>query len=269
LEYIMSLLFPLRRFGSAAATIALLLIATALSGCATTGHSASGDPIEPANRPVFEFNQGLDHKVVRPVAEGYEAHVPAPVRSCVRNVFSNLGDILTSANQLLQGEPAKAGSDISRFGINTTVGVLGCFDPASSMGLAKHKRDFGETLALWGVPPGPYVVLPLLGPSTVRDVFGLVPGWFFDPTSYVAGPAALALKGTQTVSTRSSNLKASDLIDSAALDPYLFTRDAFLAHRLDQIYDGHPPIANAGSAKPEPTEPMPGTEPSPSMAEFN
>jgi phospholipid-binding lipoprotein MlaA len=230
--------------------LAMLVMVTALSGCATTGEG-NGDPIEPANRPVFAFNQGLDHQVVRPVAEGYEAHVPGPVQSCVRNVFSNLGDIFTSINQLLQGEPGRAVSDISRFGINTTIGVLGCFDPASSMGLEKHKRDFGETLALWGVPPGPYVVLPLLGPSTVRDAFGLVPGWFLDPTNYVGGPAALALKGTQIVSTRSSNLRASDLIDSAALDPYLFTRDAFLAHRLDQIYDGHPPIAKADSAKPE------------------
>jgi phospholipid-binding lipoprotein MlaA len=261
-------LFPSRCSGSTAATLTLL-IATALSGCATTGESASGDPIEPANRPVFEFNQGLDHKVVRPVAEGYEAHAPAPVRSCVRNVFSNLGDIFTSVNQLLQGEPGKAVSDISRFGINTTVGVLGCFDPASSMGLDKHKRDFGETLALWGVPPGPYVVLPLLGPSTVRDAFGLVPGWFLDPTNYVAGPAAIALKGTQIVSTRSSNLKASDLIDSAALDPYLFARDAFLAHRLDQIYDGHPPIANADSAQPEQTQPMLGTKPSAGTEDVN
>jgi len=248
MEYTMSPSFQPRRSECAAVTLTIVVIVTALSGCATTGESGNGDPIEPANRPVFAFNQGLDHKVVRPVAEGYEAHVPGPVRSCVRNVFSNLGDIFTSVNQLLQGEPGNAVSDISRFGINTTVGVLGCFDPASSMGLDKHKRDFGETLALWGVPPGPYVVLPLLGPSTVRDAFGLVPGWFFDPTNYVAGPAALALKGTQTVSTRSSNLKASDLIDSAALDPYLFTRDAFLAHRLDQIYDGRPPIAKTDSA---------------------
>src|SRR5258708_4151693 len=251
MEYTMSPPFYPARSGCAAVTLAILVIVTALSGCATTGESGNADPIEPANRPVFELNQGLAHEVVGPVAEGYEAQVPAPVRSCVRNVFSNLGDIFTSVNQLLQGEPGKAVSDISRFGINTTVGVLGCFDPASSMGLDKHKRDFGETLALWGVPPGPYVVLPLLGPSTVRDAFGLVPGWFFDPTNYVAGPAALALKGTQTVSTRSSNLKASDLIDSAALDPYLFTQDAFLAHRLDQIYDVHPPIARPDSAQPD------------------
>lgn len=246
-----------------AATLAMLVVATTLSGCATTDASESGDAIEPANRGVFSFNQGLDHKVLRPVAQGYEAHVPESVRSCVRNVFSNLGDIFTSVNQLLQGEPRKAGSDISRFGINTTVGVLGCFDPATSMGLAKHKRDFGETLALWGVPPGPYVVLPLFGPSTVRDAFGLVPSWFLDPIDYIAGPAIYAVKGTQTVSNRSSNLKASDLVDSAALDPYLFTRDAFLARRLDQIYDGHPPRQQ------EETEPMPRTEPSDGTADLN
>jgi len=193
------------------------------------------------NRAVFGFNQGLDRKVLRPVAEGYVAHVPDPVRSCVSNMFSNLGDIFTSVNQLLQGEPRKAVSDISRFGVNTTVGVLGCFDPATSLGLTKHKRDFGETLALWGTPPGPFVVLPLFGPSTVRDTVGLVPNWLLDPVGNIDnGAAAVALTGTRTVSNRASLLGTTDLIDQAALDPYLFTRDAFLAHRLYEIHDDRP-----------------------------
>jgi phospholipid-binding lipoprotein MlaA len=230
-----------RDLRSAALTALMLVTVTCLDGCATTGASDDPDPNEPANRDVFAFNQGLDRNVLRPVAEGYVADVPAPVRSCVSNVFSNLGDIFTSANQLLQGEPGKAVSDISRFGINTTVGVLGCFDPASSMGLEKHKRDFGETLALWGAPPGPFVVLPLFGPSTVRDAIGLVPGWLLDPVGHItSGAATVAAVGTRTVSTRSSLLKESDLVDQAALDPYLFTRDAYLAHRAYEIRDGQP-----------------------------
>jgi phospholipid-binding lipoprotein MlaA len=230
---------------------AMLLMVAALNGCATTGASDPRDPIEPVNRAVFGFNQGLDRKLLRPVAEGYVAHVAQPVRSCVSNVFANLADLFTSANQLLQGEPRKAVSDISRFGLNTTVGVLGCFDPATAMGLPKHKRDFGETLALWGAPPGPFVVLPLFGPSTVRDTVGSVPTMMLDPVSHISSaPVAVGVAGTKTVSTRASLLKATDLVDQAALDPYLFTRDAYLAHRLYEIYDGHPPAEKADPIEP-------------------
>ena len=215
---------------------ALCVLAT-LTGCASVESRDARDPLEPMNRAVFGFNQGLDHKIIRPVATTYAENVPKPIQNCVGNVFSNLADIRTTVNQLLQGHPVDAASDASRFSINTTVGVLGCFDPATSIGLQKHKKDFGGTFAVWGAPPGAYLVLPLLGPSDVRDAIGLVPSSMIDPVSHISSlPVSIAVNGIKTVDTRASLLGASNIIDSAALDPYQFTRDAFFSIRQRQIF---------------------------------
>jgi phospholipid-binding lipoprotein MlaA len=225
----------------AAAAAALLA-----GACATIPPDAGNNPVDPLeriNRHVFEFNDRVDRAVLKPVAQGYVAVVPEPVRSCVSNFFANLGDVGNALNNLLQGKPVEAVSDVCRIAINTTIGVLGCFDVASKMGLERHNEDFGQTLGRWGIGAGPYLVLPLLGPSSVRDAVGRV------PDAYVAPPQAAgdsvrarnALFALETVDLRARLLDAGRLLEGAALDKYLFTRDAYLQRRRNLVYDGNPP----------------------------
>ena len=212
-----------------------------LSGCAST---ANNDPLEGFNRGIYKFNDVADKAVIKPVAGAYKAVVPSPVRSGVNNFFSNLNTFVSVINDLLQFKLSHAAEGAGRFVINSTFGIAGLIDVASMDGIEKRNEDFGQTLAHWGVGSGPYIVLPFLGPSTIRDTAGLaVDLAAFDPIGYVDDPATrnsmLALK---FIDRRSQYLPASDLLDEAALDPYAFMRDAYFQRRNSQIHDGNVPM---------------------------
>ncbi len=222
-----------------------IIIWVALTGCATTDKeplsedasylSSEGiDPYENFNRDVYGFNETVDEYVAQPVSDAYRWVTPQFVQTGVSNFFSNLQDINVMLNGMLQGKFEQGGADAGRFLLNSTFGVLGLFDVASKAGLDKHEEDFGQTLAVWGVPQGPYLVLPFLGPSTSRGV----PGGIFDtaanPTSYVGLPVQLV----SMLNARANAEGSLQLIDEAALDPYVFTREAFLQHRKYLISDG-------------------------------
>jgi len=231
--------------------ISALAIAAAaaglLGGCATTGNPK--DPIEGFNRAMFGFNEGLDQIIIKPVAQGYEAILPQPIRTGVTNFFSNIADVFTGVNNLLQGKPGDAVSDGGRFLINTTVGILGIFDVASQMGLEKHDEDFGQTFGRWGVGNGAYVVLPFFGPRTARDTVGLAFDVYVDPVANVDHVATRnTLLVTRVVNDRSELLKADKIIEEAALDKYSYIRDAYLQRRRSLIHDGDPPREPQASA---------------------
>ncbi|MCW9023593.1 MAG: VacJ family lipoprotein [Gammaproteobacteria bacterium] len=223
----------------------LLLAGILLSGCASvSGPPEEHDPFESYNRAMYKFNDTVDRAVFKPVAETYKDYVPDPVQTGVSNFFGNLGDVVTLFNDLLQGKFAQAASDFSRIVWNSTLGVLGLFDVASHMELPKHDEDFGQTLAVWGVGDGPYLVLPFLGPSTMRDTGGLVVDIYTHPLSYpiIEDDAAnWAAVGLAFIDKRVELLTASKVLDEAALDPYLFMREAYLQLRQNKIYDGNPP----------------------------
>ncbi len=215
-------------------------VAVALGGCATTGDP--GDPLEGFNRAMFAVNEGLDKAVVKPTAQAYEAVVPLPGRAGVSNAFANVGDVWIGANNLLQGKPGPAASDIARFLINSTAGIFGLFDVASELGLEKHEEDFGQTLGRWGVGEGAYVVLPFFGPRTLRDSFGLVVDSSVDVVYDVSDvPSRNILIATRLVSDRAQLLPADKLVQEAALDKYSYVRSAYLQRRRSLVHDGNPP----------------------------
>ncbi|PKO25043.1 MAG: ABC transporter [Betaproteobacteria bacterium HGW-Betaproteobacteria-8] len=223
--------------------LATVLLALMLSGCAST---ANNDPLEGINRGIYKFNDVADKAVIKPVAGAYKAVLPSPVRSGVNNFFGNLSTFVSVINDLLQFKFDKAAEGAGRFVINSTFGIAGLVDVASMDGIEKRKEDFGQTLGYWGVGSGPYIVLPFLGPSNIRDTAGLVvDSVAFDPIGYIDDPAtrnsAIALK---FLDRRSQLLPGSDLLDEAALDPYAFMRDAYYQRRQSQIYDGNPPVQN-------------------------
>jgi phospholipid-binding lipoprotein MlaA len=211
---------------------AVVFAVAGLAGCATVTTPTKGDPFESYNRTMFTFNDKVDQYALRPVAQGYVYVVPQPVRDSVTNFFGNIGDIYTAANNLAQLKVADGVSDIMRVVMNSVFGVGGLFDVASIAGLPKHTQDFGLTLGHYGVPAGPYVVLPLLGPSTVRDTAGTVVDYFGSVTSYV-DPTwfRTVLFGVDLVNTRANLLGASDVLAGAALDKYSFVRNAYLQRR--------------------------------------
>jgi phospholipid-binding lipoprotein MlaA len=214
-----------------------------LGGCASlpSGKPDPSDRFERVNRSVYSFNHAIDHAVVRPAARGYVKITPAPVRRSISNFFSNLDYPITIVNDFLQGKFHDGLSDVGRFGVNTVIGIGGLFDPASHWGLEKHNEDFGLTLARWGVHPGPYLMLPILGPSTVRDAPGRVADRFVSPTSYFNNTGvevgAFVVKG---VSARAGVLNMDAIIDSV-YDPYAFVRNAWLQRREYQVHSGKPP----------------------------
>ncbi len=236
--------------------------ATVLAGCATSGNPK--DPIEGYNRAMFSFNETVDKAVIKPVAQGYNYVTPQPVQTGVSNFFGNLADIWTSVNNLLQGKPGDALSDAGRVLINSTVGILGLFDVATPMGLEKHEEDFGQTLGRWGVGDGAYVVLPILGPRTVRDTVGLAADIYTDPVRDADAHrgyrnTAIALRA---IDTRADLLKAEDALEAAALDKYAYVRDAYLQHRRSAIYDGNPPRQADDAALPSlPADSLTSNEP--------
>ncbi|MBS1210524.1 MAG: mlaA [Proteobacteria bacterium] len=213
-----------------------------LGGCASTA-SNPVDPWESVNRKIFVFNDKVDTYALKPVAQGYSAAVPLPARTNVANFFGNVEDLWIGFNNLLQGKPRDGLSDFGRFALNSSIGILGFFDIASEVGLEKHDEDFGQTLGRWGVGDGPYVVLPLLGPSTVRDTGGMiVDRLVYNPSSMLESvPARNGLFATKVVSLRAQLLGAETTLDEAALDKYVFMRTFQLQRRRSLIYDGRPP----------------------------
>jgi phospholipid-binding lipoprotein MlaA len=213
-------------------SLATTTIATALlAGCATGPQANPDDPLEPLNRAVFTVNDKLDEYVAVPVAKGYKAVTPAPVRTAVTNFYSNIADVGNFANNLLQGKGVEAAETLMRVAINSVLGLGGLIDIATPAGLDKHSQDFGLTLGTWGVPSGPYLVLPVFGPSSFRDGVGLYVNFWFDPTTYAEPAVRNSLYGMNVVDVRTNLLGATDLLKLAALDKYSFVRDGYLQRR--------------------------------------
>lgn len=201
------------------------------------------DPFEGWNRAVYRFNDGLDRAVVQPVARGYNAVVPAPINKGITNFFRNLSAVGSAFNNLLQLKIPQAINEFGRVAVNTTLGVFGVMDVATELGVPRNDEDLGQTFAHIGAGPGPYLVMPFIGPTTARDLSGWVLDWRLDPLYYVNDNAiAWGAEGISLVDRRADLLKATDLLDGAALDPYAFVKDAYLQRRLNEVYDGNPPL---------------------------
>ena len=220
----------------------------ALGGCATTLKQARGgpgerlDPWENWNRKVFAFNEGLDARILKPVATGYAKVVPQFVRRSVDNFFGNAADAWSAVNNLLQGKGEPAFNDVVRFTTNTVFGLFGFLDVAGEFGVARHNEDFGQTLGAWGFGAGAYVVWPLLGPSTVRDSIALPLDRFASPALVISsGQLQGGITALQIINTRANLLGASQVIDEIALDKYIFIRDAYLQRRRALVFDGNAP----------------------------
>lgn len=237
---------------------AVLALASTLGlvGCATAPGANPRDPLEPMNRSIHQFNETVDAAVLKPVATAYNTAVPQLLRTGVSNFFGNLTDMWSFVNNLLQFKGAAAADTFFRVNVNTLMGLGGVLDIASEMGIEQHREDFGQTLGYWGVPPGPYLVLPLLGPSTLRDTAALrvetlgSPVWGLDHV-----PTRNSLVVLDVVDRRAGLLRAGRLLDEAALDKYSFTRDAFLQKRRNDVHDGAPPDED----EPEESDAAPAT----------
>lgn len=219
------------------------LVALALAGCATPGTGDPRDPLEPLNRGIYEFNEAVDRSVVRPIAEAYVAVLPVPARTGVSNFFGNLYDFWNVVNNVLQGKIGTAFSDAGRIALNTTVGLLGFVDVASRVGLEKSDEDLGQTLAWWGIGHGPFLMLPLLGPSSLRDGTATVAMIALDPLTRQVDDTGWTwgLWGLRLINVRASLLGADRVFDQAATDRYAFLRDAYFQRRRNQLWDGNPP----------------------------
>lgn len=217
-----------------------ILLLPLLSACASTTRQV--DPFESFNRKVYTFNDTIDRAAVKPIAQAYVKAVPNPIRAGVSNILSNLNDISVALNNILQGKLKNAFSDLGRFTINTTVGLFGIFDVASTTGLDKNDEDFGQTLGYWGIGDGPYIVLPFFGPSNLRDSVSRVVDIKTSATNLMLEPKDRnILFSFNIIHRRSLLLNASNILSIAAIDEYEFVRDAYFQKRLNQIYDGNPP----------------------------
>ena len=221
---------------------AALFLAGSLAGCATSGGNPA-DPLEKVNRAVFAFNDVADKYALTPVAKGYRFVLPGFVRTGISNFVSNLEDVWVSVNDVLQGKFQEGLEDATRVIFNSTFGIAGLFDFASEVGLPKRTEDFGQTLGWWGVGSGPYVVIPLFGPSTFRDGFGLLVDGRADLVYRGVDDVPLrnSLYATRAINNRANLLDASSILEQAALDRYAFVRDAWLQRRRNLVYDGNPP----------------------------
>ncbi len=223
-------------------TAFLVGLALGAAGCATSGHDDPRDPWEGWNRGVQSFNDHLDDYVMKPVAKGYQKITPEFVDRGVTNFFGNVEDIAVVINDLLQFKLAQTGQDTGRFLVNTVVGLGGLVDVASKMNLPKHDEDLDQTLGAWGVPSGPYLVMPLIGPSTPRGVFGLAGDTASNPLNWIVPSAVPYGTGTlNTIDKRADLLSATKIVDEAAVDRYEFIRNAYFQDRNYKIYDGNPP----------------------------
>ena len=214
------------------------------TGCASTPkESPNADPLEPFNRKMFRLNRVLDTYLLKPASEVYTLVTPDPIEARVTSFFENIDDINTFVNSFLQGKFKQGLSDTARVIFNSTFGIGGLFDISTEMGFKKHEEDFGQTLAVWGVGQGPYLVLPIFGPQTLRSTPGLAVQAVTNPLFWVDNPPltiSLAVLGALDLRARSAG--AIQFIDEAAVDPYAFTREAFLQRRTYLIYDGNPPM---------------------------
>lgn len=218
----------------------LALASALLAGCAATPSRV--DPFEPWNRAMYSVHEVVDGNVIKPIAETYVKTTPEPVRTGVSNFFGNIDDLFTGINHVLQGKKERAGDDFGRVLLNSTFGILGIFDPASEMGITKDKTDFGITFGKWGAPQGPYIFVPLFGPTTVRDGSGWLVRLYAGPIGYIDNvPLRNWLYALGYLDTRAQLLSAESVLDAAALDKYRYLRNAYLRARRYQVYDGKPP----------------------------
>ncbi len=220
----------------------VVLLPLLMTACASTD-TLSGDPRDPFeryNRSMFRFNTALDDNVIKPVATGYADYVPSVIRTAVGNFFGNLGDVWTALNNYLQGKPRDGSSDLGRVALNSTFGLLGLIDVATPMGLPKHDEDLGQTLGVWGVKSGPYLVLPVYGSSTLRDGLAKPVDVFYGDALNYAGNQRVenTARLLRLIDDRAAYLGSTSLLESAALDPYQFYRDAYLQRREARVRDG-------------------------------
>ncbi|MEP6739159.1 MAG: VacJ family lipoprotein [Caldimonas sp.] len=236
-----------RGLGFARPHVAALAVVVLLAGCTTIRDARGGpgqrlDPWENWNRKVFNFNEDVDRTVLKPVATTYTNVVPQPVRRSVGNFFGNFADAWSAINNMLQGKFNLGFEDATRVGANTLFGLFGVLDVASEMGLERHFEDFGQTMGRYGVGAGAYIVLPILGPSTVRDTAALPLDRLASPPAFFNGTGTqLGLTALQIVNTRAGLLGATRVIDDIALDKYTFIRDAYLQRRRSLVFDGDVP----------------------------
>jgi phospholipid-binding lipoprotein MlaA len=211
-----------------------------LSACAAAPNK--DDPFEPWNRAMYQVHEAVDGAVIKPVAQAYVAYAPEPIRTGVSNFFGNIDDLFTGINNVLEGRANQAGDDFGRVLLNTTMGFGGILDLASMVGIPKDKKDFGITFGKWGIPQGPYLFVPLFGPTTVRDGTGVLVRYFIGPVGYIDNiPLRNSLYGLGYLDLRAQALSAESVLDTAALDKYRFLRNAYLKNRRYQVYDGKPP----------------------------
>lgn len=241
----------------------LLLLSALLGGCATGPNATPSDPLEPFNRAVFNANDKLDQYVAIPLAKGYEKVTPIPARNIVTNFFGNLGDVGNTINNLLQGKGQDAATSLIRLALNTVLGIGGLIDVATPAGFRKHSQDFGLTLGIWGIPSGPYLVLPLFGPSSFRDGVGLGVNFQFDPVSYAKPAVRNPLYFTSFVNTRTNLLGATELLEQVALEKYSFVRDGYLQQRRNLIDSGKGPRNLPEYDETAPAAPLPAGQPAP------
>lgn len=238
--------------------MAQAILGLLLTGCATTGERNPVDPIEPFNRGVYAFNDALDRAALKPAARAYRDHTPAWFQTGVGHFYANLSYPWTILNQLLQGKVVAAGQDTLRFTINTTLGWGGVFDVASGAGLPHHDEDLGQTPGRWGVPPGPYLVLPFLGPSSLRDAPSSIAGRFAEPFYwYDAGNERWFSLALSLVDLRAQFLPLEGSLERV-YDKYGFLRDAYLQRRRFVVYDGDPPEDESWGEELDEEEPVPG-----------
>ena len=224
--------------------LAWLVAPTLLLGCASKPDREVDprDPLEPFNRATFRFNMDFDKAFVQPIARGYQKVTPEPVDRGITNFFDNLADVTSAVNNVLQFKMSRAGSDVGRIFINSTVGVLGFIDVATNVGLPSYKEDFGQTLGYWGLEPGAYLVTPLLGPSSMRDAIGMGGDIVMDPlVNLKKHQVHWGLVGVRLIDRRADLLTTTEIVEEASIDLYSFVRDAYLQRRQTLVYDGNPP----------------------------
>lgn len=199
------------------------------------------DPLISINRPIYQFNEYFDQYFLKPLAKGYQK-LPSPIQTGTHNFFSNLNDVVVVANDILQLKGEQFGSDFLRLTVNSVFGIFGLFDVASPAGIPKHDESFADTLGFWGVGFGPYIVLPFLGPSSLRDAPAIVVDFNIHPASLLTSTTdIIALATVKAIDTRANLLKTTQLRDEIALDPYIFTRESYYQYRQNMVYDGDPP----------------------------
>jgi phospholipid-binding lipoprotein MlaA len=259
--------------------VVIAIFALLLAGCATvpSGKTDPRDPWEGFNRASYKFNDALDRAIAKPVAKGYKKVTPRVVRTGVSNFLSNLDTITTVVNDVLQGKMKQAGRDSGRFLLNSTIGLGGLFDPASAAGLERNDEDFGQTLGKWGVKSGPYLMLPILGPSTVRDTFSRIPDQFTNPVNYLEDDSTrYIIRGVDVIDLRAGLLDLEPQLEKS-YDKYAFIRNAWLQRREFQVKDGDigdvsseleegmdvDPADEAPPPEPQPEAPAPESPPPP------